>query len=114
MQVHGPPAPSAEQVERVHHHQGTELMQSAILTSSTRLDCHLNNCPGPTKLFDWQEAHSARRLLEGDSDFILTGGLRIYLNQQEMLMVLQRWLLLSSPLSMHPWTRAHSEALLAI
>ena len=114
MQVHGPPAPSAEQVERVHHHQDTELIQSAISTSSTRLDCHLNNCPGPTKLFDWQEVHSARRLLEGDLDFILTGRLRIYLNQQEMLMILQRWLLLSFPRSMRPWTRAHCEALLPI
>lgn len=68
-----------------------------FLTSNAKLDCHLNY-PGFTKPMDWPKAHSARWLLEGDLDFILTRELRIYLNEQEMLMIVQRLWLLFSPL----------------
>lgn len=50
----------AQQVDRVNHHQDTELMQCDILTSGAKLDCHLNYFPGLVQPFDWQEAHSAK------------------------------------------------------
>lgn len=92
MQEHGQSSPVVviSRVDRVNHHQDTELIQFDILTSSAKLDCHLDYCLGPTQTFDWQEAHFVNRTLEGYLDFILTRELRLYLNQQEMLIILQR------------------------
>lgn len=85
LQKNGQPAPlvvisRAQWVDRVNHDQDTELMQCDILTFGAKLDCHLNYYPGFMQPFDWQEALSAKWMLEGYLDFILTRELRLYLN----------------------------------
>lgn len=79
MQECGQPVTSrAQQVDRVNRHGDTELIQFDILTSDSKLDCHLNYYPGPIQPFDWRDAYSAKRMLEGHLDFILTRQLKLY------------------------------------
>jgi hypothetical protein len=83
----------AQQVGRVCQHQDRELIQFDVSASCAGLDCHFNYVLDPTQPLDWQEAHSSEWILEGSLDFILTREFRLYLNQQKIVVIMQKWLL---------------------
>jgi hypothetical protein len=83
----------AQQVGRVCQHQDRELIQFDVSASCAGLDCHFNYVLDPRQPLDWQEAHSSEWILEGSLDFILTREFRLYLNQQKILVIMQKWLL---------------------